>query len=225
VKGDEVSSRGVLERRRPRPHRWCPVCQVARPTAARRKKRCTRSAMPSRPGSPPVARPVVKVFLGGVMTEVFGSLSNLTASDWIAAIALIFSIFGLILGYLNNRGERQIQGRLLAIEEERQEQRRKEALRAKLQAYLQQSGPQNIHLVINNDGEAAAREVDVTLDGLPLLEHDIIPKGEQEARTIGPYSGIKYIAAISGDCPPPYEITIRWIDNSGQEGIYETTLR
>jgi hypothetical protein len=156
------------------------------------------------------------------MSALVGWLLGLEASDWIALLALIVSG---VIGLLHFRSDRQIQRRLLAIEEERDAERRRQAQQANLRAYLQKSGSHNYHLVIDNDGEAGAQEVQVTLDGKTLLAHPLTNRYiQQEIRTVGPHSEIKYIAAVSGDCPPPYDIVIRWKDGWGRKGFYHTTL-
>ena len=140
-------------------------------------------------------------------------------------LALILSGIGIFIGVLNNCRDRTIQTRLLAIEEERQTHQRTEARRARLRAFLQKSGRHDYHIVIRNEGEAVARDVQTTLDGKPLLEHPVIPNGEQEARKIGPNSEVKYIAAVSFNCAPPFDIAVQWEDESGEAGTYETTLK
>jgi hypothetical protein len=101
---------------------------------------------------------------------------------------------------------------------------RTEAKRAKLTAYLQKTGRSNFHIVIRNDGESLARDVIIMLDGKPLLEHPVIPQGEQEVSKIGPHSEVKYIAAVHFGCAPPFDIAIQWHDEAGEGGKYETTL-
>jgi hypothetical protein len=156
------------------------------------------------------------------MSDLVGWLLGLEASNWIALLALIVSG---IIAFLHFRSDRQIQRRLLAIEEERDAERRRQAQQANLRAYLQKSGSQNYHLVIDNDGEAGAQEVRVTLDGKTLMEHPLTNRYiRQEIRTVGPHSEVKYIAAVSGDCPPPYHIVIQWKDGWGRDGFYHTTL-
>ena len=147
-------------------------------------------------------------------------------AQWtISLLALILSGVGIFMGVLNNRRERSIQGRLLAIEEERREHQRTEAKRARLRSYMQKSTqPGTYHIVIRNEGEAVARNLQVILDDKPILEHPAIPHGVAEPRRIGPKSEIKYLAAIDGDCSPPFDLLVRWKDESGEDGEYETTL-
>ena len=101
-------------------------------------------------------------------------------------LALILSGIGIFIGVLNNRRERTIQTRLLAIEEERQTHQRTEARRARLRAFLQKSGRHDYHIVIRNEGEAVARDVQTTLDGKPLLEHPVIPTANKKLEKSAP---------------------------------------
>jgi hypothetical protein len=150
-------------------------------------------------------------------------LTHPGGSNAIAMLALILSGVGIYLGVRHNRRDRDIQRRLLAIEEERQEHQRTEARRAKLRAYLQRAGT-NHYIVVQNEGEAPARAVTITLDGRPLLEHCAIFANQEEVRKIGPNSEIRYIAALDSECHPPFDFAVQWEDGSGQVGTYETTL-
>jgi hypothetical protein len=162
------------------------------------------------------------------MKQLFDWFAQPGAADlahWaISALGLIIAVVAMMVGVLNNRRDRTIQIRLLAIEEERHANQRIETKRAKLRAFLQRSGSQDFRLVIRNDGEAGAWDVRATLDGNPLLEHPIILHGQEEVRKIGPKTEAWYIAKVSFECAPPYELSIQWNDESGEDRTYESTL-
>lgn len=97
------------------------------------------------------------------LSEWFAQPGVSDLAQWtVSMLALILSGIGISIGILNSRRERTIQGRLLAIEEERQAHQRTETRRAKLRAFLQQSG-RDYYIVIRNEGEAVARGVQTTL--------------------------------------------------------------
>jgi hypothetical protein len=79
--------------------------------------------------------------------------------------------------------------------------------------------------VISNEGEAGAWDVRVILDGKPLLEHPIISIGEKEVRKINRREEVKYIAKVTLACAPPYDISIQWNDESGEDRQYRSTLK
>ena len=79
-------------------------------------------------------------------------------------------------------------------------------------------------LIVNNNGQATARNVTITLDGRPILKHPAVAGVKQEVRLIGSNSHISYIMALSTECGPPFELEATWDDDSGQPRQYETTL-
>jgi len=81
-----------------------------------------------------------------------------------------------------------------------------------------------ITLVIENLGESEARNVEVKLDGAPLLEHACIPDNVDEIERIGQHSFIRYPFAVTMGNAGPYEIMIKWKDNTGEPGYYFTSL-
>lgn len=122
------------------------------------------------------------------------------------------------------RQQVSLQDRLTQIEQSREHARLIQSLRATIRAVLRKTDRGSWRLFVLNTGEGTARNVTLTLDGKPLLEHDVVPRGEQEAKTIGPGSDVSYCMAISRGCHPPFEFEATWDDDSGQRGTYGTTL-
>jgi len=117
-----------------------------------------------------------------------------------------------------------LQDRLTQIEQSREHARLMQSLQAALHAELRLMSGSSWRLFVANTGQGTARNVTITLDGKPLLEHDAVPRGEQEANTIGPESEVSYCTAISSGCTPPFEFQATWDDDSGHQGRYGTTL-
>ncbi len=95
---------------------------------------------------------------------------------------------------------------------------------AELCTELRKTDRGSCQLIVANNGQATARNVTITLDGSPILEHPAVPGGQQEVRLIGPKSYIPYIMAFSTECHPPFKLEATWDDDSSQQGRYETTL-
>lgn len=155
----------------------------------------------------------------------------MSSSDIIALVAVVISALALFnswrTGKKNNDliGQQvELQQRLTQIEQSREYARMMQSLKAELRAELRSVGRGSYRLFIKNTGQGTARNVKVILDGKPVLEHPAIPRGEQEARLIGPGSEISYLMAISFDCHPPFELSITWDDESGETGKYGTSL-
>jgi len=114
--------------------------------------------------------------------------------------------------------------RLTQIEQSREQARVMQSLQAVLRAELRKSPGGTWRLFVVNTGQGTARNVTITLGGKPLLEHDAVPRGEEEIKTIGPESEISYVMGLTSDCRPPFEFEATWDDDSGQQGRYATTL-
>ena len=117
-----------------------------------------------------------------------------------------------------------LQDRLTQIEQSREHAKLMQSLQALLRAVVCKTDRGSWRLVMMNTGQGTARNVTITLDGKPLLQHDAIPRGEQEAKLIGPESEVSYCMAICSGCHPPFELEATWDDDSGQQGRYGTTL-
>jgi len=149
----------------------------------------------------------------------------MSTSDAIAVASACIAGFALVQSWLAGRKaskataeandliKRQVvlQDRLTQIEQSREH--------AKLMQYRS-----SWRLFVANTGQGTARNVAITLDGKPLLEHDAVPRGEQETKMIGPESEISYCMAICSGCCPPFDLEATWDDDSGQQGRYGTTL-
>ncbi|MDH5510913.1 MAG: hypothetical protein OEZ32_11250 [Nitrospinota bacterium] len=145
-------------------------------------------------------------------------MSITMASLLLSGIAIMASIYATAKARDNS-------SRLLAIEEQRESDRLVDRSKASLSVRREKDGS-SYRLYISNSGNAAAKNVEITMNGKPILEHKVIPQGEQEKKIIGPDSEVSYILAESmgkGN-NPPYIIVISWDDDSDKKGRYETTV-
>ena len=117
-----------------------------------------------------------------------------------------------------------LQDRLTQIEQSREHAKLMQSLQAVIRAVLRKTDRSSWRLFVVNTGQGTARNVTITLDGKPLLEHEAVPRGEQEAKIIGPESEVSYCMAITMGRHPPFEFQATWDDDSGQQGRYGTTL-
>ncbi|MEA2064489.1 MAG: hypothetical protein U9P14_12370 [Gemmatimonadota bacterium] len=129
------------------------------------------------------------------------SLSLITIS--ISLIALFVSIWAF-------RKSHKTERRMLEIEERREEDRIRESGKAKINARLFA-----YNLEIENNGEAEARDVCVTIDGKSLLEHPAIPDNEKEISLIPAEGFIQYHFASVMGMTGPFKVVITWHDDSG----------
>jgi hypothetical protein len=114
------------------------------------------------------------------------------------------------------------QKRQVEIEEAREKDRLKERHKADLVARLVRDGRDL--LIIENKGPAEAREISILLNGRSLSEFPAFVGGQSEIHRVGAYSSFHYLMAFYAGVELTPEITINWIDDSGEPGIYQTTL-
>ena len=132
----------------------------------------------------------------------------------VSVLALLVSAASAIATWRTNRRQSQHQERLVNLETAREQDRQHLARSAKVRASIDR-GEQHFRermiarspqywLVIRNDGMALARNVCILLDGKPILEHPLVPDGEEEIhdhrawyRTPVHLGGIH---AVSEDC-------------------------
>ena len=118
----------------------------------------------------------------------------------------------------------ELQARVASIEESREQTRIQETLQANLRAELRTTDQKSVRLFVQNIGNSPARKVAITLDGQPILEHGVVPRGEQEKLLIGPKSEESFLIAMGMDCGPPFEFEATWDDDSGKQRLYNTML-
>ena len=114
------------------------------------------------------------------------------------------------------------QKRQVEIEEAREKYRLKEMHKADLVARLVKDGRDL--LIIENKGPAEAREISILLNGRSLSEFQAFVGGQSEIHRVVAYSLFHYLMAFYTGVDLTPEITINWIDDSGEPGIYQTTL-
>ena len=131
-----------------------------------------------------------------------------------------------------HRRQHGLQARMVALEEAREKDRLLEQTKARLTAQLESEvlaqrrheSPRRHFLRIENKGLSEARDIDVVLDGNPVLEHPAVPRGQPEVRQVGSLSGFNYLLAPPFKNPFPRVAEITWSDDSGEPGSYRTTL-
>ena len=163
-------------------------------------------------------------------------------AEIIAIIAIVVSgVFAIITTWVSIKSFRkstkalaesqQTQDKMLKIEQAREHDRqlaKQSAAREKQSAALtteklkHKSGYYILN--INNFGSSEARNIKVTLDDKPLSEFPNINPDPDANDTIGHDSTLPFRWKTSHVLSPPFKAKISWSDDSGEDGLYETTL-
>lgn len=150
------------------------------------------------------------------------------AASWAGVIiaigSLIVSIIALIKSLRAQREANGVQRRVVEIEERREQERRLALRQAQLRPELKKTGSGSYRFCLTNHGMAEARNVQVALDGVRLSDHRTAIRGNELPSLVGPGAEVGCILLISMDCTPPFQVDVRWDDDSGVGRSYRTTL-
>jgi len=137
----------------------------------------------------------------------------------VSVLALVVSILAWVTSW-------RTQKRQVAIEDARELDRIAQTRKAQLVARIVREPPvhpTSFYLEVENKGTALARDVSITLDRTPVLGHAALMEGQEEVTCVGRLSLFRY-GLYAPSCPYPRSIRITWSDDSGEPGLYETTL-
>lgn len=141
-------------------------------------------------------------------------------SDWIAMASLVVAVVALVVAIRAEKKASVVSAKQLAIEEQRDSERRQEARRARLVPKIRRVGT-SCKLFVRNDGMAAARDIVVMLDGEPFEAHRVALPANQIPVEIGPTSEVSCLILITLSNAPPNHAKLTWTDDSGMPGSYE----
>ncbi len=144
-------------------------------------------------------------------------------SDWVSAGSLVVAIIALIFSTLSHRKANSIQQQLFEIEQQRQNDRQKQRLSAQLFTELRKK-ENSYRLVLINQGNAEARNVRIMMDGKPLVEHTVSISNDILPDVVGAKSETSCLLGIHMGNGPPFNIEVKWDDDSGNDKKYRTTL-
>lgn len=145
------------------------------------------------------------------------------ASVIISAVSLVTSIFATWKSLRAQREANIAQKRIVEIEEQREKERHLAATQAQLIPRLRKTDGGLYRLYLVNSGHAEARNVRVELDGMPLHEHPTAIEGEDLPVLVGPSSEVSCCLALWNK-KPPFEIEVKWDDDSGTDRVYRGTI-
>lgn len=143
--------------------------------------------------------------------------------DWVSAGSLVVAIIALIVSALSHRKANSIQQQLFEIENQRQNDRQKQKLSAQLFTELHKEG-NRYRLVLINQGYAEARNIRVMMDGKPLSEHKVAVSNDRLPDLVGANSEVSCLLRITLESGPPFNIEVKWDDDSGNDKEYRTIL-
>lgn len=146
------------------------------------------------------------------------------AAVFVSVVALLVSVVSLWQSSRAQREANAIQRRLVEIEEQRERDKQLSAMKASLRPELRKTERGSDRLYIANSGDAGARNVRVSLDGLPLKGHPAAVHGDDMPAHVRPRSEVSCLVAFTVGRAPPLDIEVRWDDDFGADRAYRRTL-
>jgi hypothetical protein len=135
-----------------------------------------------------------------------------------AVVTAVLSVVALAVAIWSWRKSHRVQKRLLEIEQARETERLMHSRAARLTAKLIKewtSDYPRYSLEIRNHGPAEAKEICVSLDGGPIVDH----------AELGPESSVRHLLTVTKDeTGKTHKLQVTWSDDSGQPGIFRTTF-
>jgi len=146
----------------------------------------------------------------------------------LAILAFVLSAIALIRACRADRRSHSLQKRFLEIAEAKEQDRVEEKIRVAVSARIERTintrGMACYVIRIKNIGAANARDVNVKLDGGPVVEHKEVLKGPKEISLLQPNEYEEYPLALSLKSPHAFLLEVTWSDDSDEPGYYQKTL-
>ena len=141
-------------------------------------------------------------------------------SDWITIAGVVVTVGALIVTIRAGKKASVVSTKQLAIEEQRDSERRQAARQAQLVPAIRHVGT-NYKLFVRNDGMAAARDIVVMLDGEPFERHCCAIPNHEISTSIGSRGEVSCMLLLSLECAAPKQVRLTWNDASQIPGVYE----
>ena len=141
-------------------------------------------------------------------------------SDGIATASLVVAVVALVVAIRAGKNANVVSTKQLAIEEQRDSERRQEARQARLVPEIRRVGT-SYKLFVRNDGMAAARDIVVMLDGEPFVHHCGAMPNDDLSSSIGSRGEVSCMLVLSLGCAAPKHVRLTWKDESEIHGVYE----
>lgn len=141
---------------------------------------------------------------------------------WMSISAFVVSGFALLLAYVSWTLSHKTERRMVEIEEARDREATRQAGKASVVAEMGRYNRTSHELAIQNIGAGTARNLRLELNGEPASR--CIQGAQDTIDRLRPNEAVKFRFALTFSSPIPQTIKIQWEDDSGEEGLYESSL-
>jgi hypothetical protein len=163
-----------------------------------------------------------------------------TVADWFtfaaSAAAVVVAVIALAFSARAASQQNALQERLLALENAREDDRLRLARSAEVRAIVNRGAVSEREarllgktppcmLVVRNHGAVPARNLELLLDGAPVLSHSLILRGEDDVNMLGPGADFSYVLAVDQGAPRVLNVTIYWDDDAAQRRRWDSQLK
>lgn len=155
---------------------------------------------------------------------------------FLTGLAVVVSVAAILASRQTANRQNALHERMVALEDARERDRLRQARSAEVRASIQRDAPHwrearlagkgpQYWLVVRNDGSVTARNVRVLLDGRPVLEHPLVPRGENDITDLGPGADFRYVLAVTLGSARVLDARIEWQDDSDETRTWESQLK
>jgi hypothetical protein len=148
-------------------------------------------------------------------------------SAWIAVgisiVAVVTSLFAIIVSSRASGRSNDLQERLLRLEHVRERDRRIAGKRASIVAFMAGTAS-NQRLFFRNEGEGVARGIEIRVDGQTVEDYSYIIAPDRPIATLGSKAEASIIVANQFGAPDGIHVTVTWEDDSEVAGRWESDL-
>ncbi len=159
----------------------------------------------------------------------------MTIEIWFSGFALLISAIVAIYSYMQGRKSNELQEeqtdlqrRVVELEEKRETERKEEKIRANLRAEVDYrptaAGRVAKKLRIVNEGQGAAKNIRIEIEGKSIEGCDFILKGNKSLDVLAAGNEFLLPMATSKDSPASWLTTLYWDDKTAKNQKFETTL-
>ena len=145
----------------------------------------------------------------------------------VSAIAILIALWSVVQSHRSAKRQNEWQERVLHLEEMEARSRSTASQSARLRAFLDRN-TEFPTLSIINDGAAEARDISVSIDGTPILEHrpqgHFIVRDQEEVRRLGPGGSTRYILTRTKGSSSRFQVEISWADKASATQSWRSEL-
>jgi hypothetical protein len=147
-----------------------------------------------------------------------------------SAIALVLSMLSIVLSAWMSWRQNRLQERLVELETSREHDRLKAARSTTVVASIEHERRPDTRftesfLQVSNTGATGARDIQVTIDDTPLVQHAHVFVEDPAVTQLGAHASARYPVAVPFGSASVVVVRVTWTNESDEPGEWKSQLR